>query len=64
MGLQFENLVLNNRKKLIELLNIHLADVIYDNPYFQNTTERKQACKINYLIQTRFDTLYVCEIKF
>lgn len=64
MGLQFENLVLNNRKKIMQLLNINSNDVIYDNPYFQKNTLRQKACQIDYLIQTRFDTLYVCEIKF
>lgn len=64
MGLQFENLVLNNRDKIIELLNISHDDVIYDNPYFQNKTMRQEGCQIDYLIQTRFETLYICEIKF
>ena len=64
MGLQFENLVLNNRAKMIELLNLHYDEVVYDNPYFQNKTTRQEGCQIDYLIQTRFDTLYVCEIKF
>ncbi len=64
MGLQFENLILNNRSKIMQLLNINANDIIYDNPYFQNKTARFDACQIDYLIQTRFDTLYLCEIKF
>lgn len=64
MGLQFENLVLNNRDKIIALLNINQDDIIYDNPYFQNKTLRQEGCQIDYLIQTRFGTLYICEIKF
>ncbi len=64
MGLQFENLVLNNREKIRDLLNIQYNDVIYDNPFFQNKTTRQESCQIDYLIQTRFETLYVCEIKF
>lgn len=64
MGLQFENLVLNNRHKVQELLNIRPEDVIYDNPFFQNHTAAYKGCQIDYLIQTRFNTLYVCEIKF
>lgn len=64
MGLQFENLVLANRQKIQELLGIKPEDVIYDNPYFQNKTVRQEGCQIDYLIQTRHDTLYVCEIKF
>lgn len=64
MGLQFENLVLNNRQSIMELLQIKPDDVIYDNPYFQHKTLRQEGCQIDYMIQTRFDTLYVCEIKF
>lgn len=32
MGLQFENLVLNNRKYLIDILNIRPSHIIADNP--------------------------------
>ncbi len=64
MGLQFENLVLSNRKTIKALLRIKPEDVINDNPYFQTKTVRQEACQIDYLIQTRFNTLYVCEIKF
>ncbi len=64
MGLQFENLVLSNRQQILQLLRINPDDVIYDNPFFQHKTIRQEGCQIDYLIQTRFDTLYVCEIKF
>ncbi len=64
MGLQFENLVLKNRKKIQELLGVKPEDIIYDNPFFQHQTARQKGCQIDYLIQTRQDTLYVCEIKF
>ena len=64
MGLQFENLVLNNRKKILALLGIKAEEVVEDGPFFQQTTTRQTGCQIDYLIQTRFDTLYVCEIKF
>ena len=64
MGLQFENLVLNNRQKILEHLDISARDIIYDNPFFQHTTTRQAGCQIDYLIQTRFSTLYICEIKF
>jgi AAA+ ATPase superfamily predicted ATPase len=64
MGLQFENLVLNNRPTLKKLLGIRLDEVIYDNPYFQRKTKRQEKCQIDYLIQTHFNTLYICEIKF
>ncbi len=64
MGLQFENLILNNREYIWEQLNIHPADIIVDNPFFQRKTERQPGCQIDYLIQTKYNTLFACEIKF
>lgn len=64
MGLQFENLVLNNRKSVHELLAIKPDEIVNENPFFQNKTKRSQGCQIDYMIQTRFNTLYICEIKF
>ncbi len=64
MGLQFENLVLGNRKKLLHILGINPADILYDNPYFQRSTKLGPGCQIDYLIQNRFGTCYLCEIKF
>lgn len=64
MGLQFENLVVNNRDEIFKLLNIDPENVIYDNPFFQKKTTRQKGCQIDYLIQTKFKTLYVIEIKF
>jgi len=64
VGLQFENLVLNNRKLIQKRLQIDPNHIVNDNPYFQRSTKQQQGCQIDYLIQTRFNTLYVCEIKF
>lgn len=64
MGFQFENLVLNNKTCIQKLLSIHPQDIICDGAYFQRKTERMPGCQIDYLIQTKFDTLFVCEIKF
>ncbi len=64
MGLQFENLVLNNRQVIQKLLSIPQADIKIDNPYFQRSTNKKPGVQIDYMIQTRFNTLYLCEIKF
>lgn len=64
MGLQFENLVLSNRSLIHQALNIRPEDLICENPYFQNQTSEQLGCQIDYLIKTKFDTLYVCEIKF
>lgn len=64
MGLQFENLVINNHEAIISLLGIKPEEVMFDNPFFQRPTTRQQGCQIDYLIQTKFDCLYLCEIKF
>jgi hypothetical protein len=64
LGLQFENVVLQNRHSLFQLLGIDPNDIIYDNPYFQRRTQRQRGCPIDYLIQTRDRTLHICEIKF
>lgn len=64
LGLQFENIVLNNRKLLWQMIHLSPEEIISDNPFFQRKTENMPGCQIDYLIQTRFNTLYVCEIKF
>lgn len=64
MALQVENLILHNRHLLRQELNIAQQEIICDNPYFRHSTSLKPGCQIDYLIQTRFNTLYLCEIKF
>ena len=64
MGLQFENLVAHNRKTLWNLLSLSPDEIIMDGPFFQNPTVRQAGCQIDYLIQTRFHNLYLCEVKF
>jgi len=64
MGLQFENLVLNNRKEIQQILGLREEDIISENPFFQRANSKQLSCQVDYLIQTKFDTLYVCEIKF
>lgn len=64
MGLQFENLVLNNRQFIWEQLHIHPGDIISDNPFFQRPQLRKKGCQVDYLIQMKSKMLYACEIKF
>ncbi len=64
MGIQFENLVLKNFHKVFELLRIDPNEVIYDNPYFQRATKSHPGCQIDYLIQLKYNTLYIFEIKF
>ncbi|MBS0655162.1 MAG: hypothetical protein JSR46_05255 [Verrucomicrobia bacterium] len=64
LGLQFENLVLSNRQKLRELLQIPPEEIIYDNAYFQTQTAGRKGCQIDYLVQTKYGALYVGEVKF
>jgi uncharacterized protein len=64
MGLQFENLVLNNRKAIYQLLEIDPSDIINDNPFFQRKTKGQPGCQIDYMIQDKFGSCYLCEIKF
>ncbi len=60
---QLENILLKNRKLIYKALGIHPQDVAIDNPYMQKSTKRKNGCQIDYLIQMRSNTLYVCEVK-
>ncbi|MCP5491815.1 MAG: AAA family ATPase [Chlamydiales bacterium] len=64
IGLQFENLVLENRSQIADFLNIRAEDIVVDNPYIQRPSKSQQGCQIDYLIQTKAKNLYVCEIKF
>ena len=64
MGLQFENLVLHNRELVWNKLRIEPMEIINDNPYLQRQTKNRKGCQIDYLIQSKFNILYVFEIKF
>lgn len=64
LGLQFENLVINNLAKLCELIGINISQVEQAGPFFQKKTTNRSGCQIDLLIQAKFNTLYLCEIKF
>ena len=64
MGLQFENMVLNNRELIFKILGLNVEDIISENPYFQHGTTKQKGCQIDYMIQTKHNSLYICEIKF
>lgn len=64
MGFQFENLVVNNGALLCRLLSISPDEVLFANPYLQTVGARRKGCQIDYLIQTQFNSLYACEVKF
>ena len=38
--------------------------LVFDNPYWQTATQKTRGCQIDYMIQCRNNTVYVCEIKF
>ena len=62
-GFQLENLLLKNRRLIYQALGIHAQDIVIDNPYLQKASGRKKGCQIDYLIQTRSNTLFICEVK-
>lgn len=64
IGFQFENLVLNNLSSLLKKMKVDINDIVMAGPFFQRKTHRQKGCQIDLLIQTRYQTLYLCEIKF
>ncbi len=64
MGLQFENLVIKNKNYLFGSLRIDPAEIVNEGSYFQRKTTKHDGCQVDYLIQSQYNTYYVCEIKF
>jgi hypothetical protein len=62
IGLQFENIILNNYIEVCKVLGISLTSVLNVGSYFQAQTKRQNSCQIDLLIQTK-NTLYLCELK-
>ena len=46
------------------MIGIPAEAIVMDGPFFQSLATRKSRCQVDYMIQTRFNTLYVCEVKF
>ncbi len=63
MGLQFENLVLENLDAIFKALQIPRPIVLSAGPYRQNKTQRQKGCQIDLLIQTK-RSVYLFELKF
>jgi uncharacterized protein len=63
-GLQLEVLLLQNRPLLLEKLGISPVDIVRSGPYRQTKTTTQQGCQIDYLIQTKTNSLFICEFKF
>lgn len=64
IGLQLEQLLLQNPTLLLNTMKITVNDIICDGPFRQSKTTTQQGCQIDYLIQTTTKTLFVCEFKF
>jgi hypothetical protein len=43
---------------------VQADDILNENPFFQHATTKQKGCQIDYMIQTKTGTLYLCEIKF
>lgn len=64
MGLQLESLLLQNRPLLLEKLGISPVDIVRQGPYRQTKTTIQQGCQIDYLMQSKTNSLFICEFKF
>ncbi len=63
LGIQFENLVLENKELVFSALSLTNTNTIeMASSYFQKKTASRKGCQIDLLIQT-INSLYVCEIK-
>ncbi len=64
LGLQIEQLLLQNRSMLLSALGIPPMDICADGPYRQNPTVRQEGCQIDYLVHSATHNLFICEFKF
>ncbi|MCX7049273.1 MAG: ATP-binding protein [Candidatus Sumerlaeota bacterium] len=62
LGLQFENLILNNIQPLAQLMHLARTPLLAAAPYVQKKTARKKGCQIDLLIRTKH-ALYLVEVK-
>jgi uncharacterized protein len=64
MGLQLEQLLLQNRNILLKAIGINPVDIVAQGPFRQSKTTTKRGCQIDYLVQTKTKNLFICEFKF
>jgi hypothetical protein len=57
-------LLQQNRKLIFQTLGISPADVVRQGPYRQTKNSSQPGCQIDYLVQTKTNSLYICEFKF
>lgn len=63
IGLQLEQLLLQNRPLLLKAMGIVPSDIVADGPYRQSKTVNQRGCQVDYLVQTATNNLFVCEFK-
>ena len=64
MGLQFENIILQNRDLILRNLGIVDGQVVSAAPYVQRKKSTNSgACQVDLLIHTDLDVFYLCEFK-
>lgn len=63
MGLQFENLVLNNINNICDITNIKKENIRFAGRYFRHPTKKLKGLEIDLLIVTK-DIVYIVEVKF
>ncbi len=64
MGLGLEDLIINNISLVCEKLRLRPEDIANQGPLRRGATKDNAGYQIDYLIQTRTSSLYICEIKF
>jgi len=64
IGLQLEQLLLQNRTLLLQSIGVYISDIVSDGPFRQSKTTKSSGCQIDYLVQTTTRNLFVCEFKF
>ena len=57
MGLQLEQLLLQNRNVLLKSVGINPADIIASGPFRQSKSTTKAGCQIDFLIHPSFPSL-------
>lgn len=64
LGLQFENLILKNKSKVLDMLQVDYNSILSCSPYFQTkTVKNKGSCQIDLLIVLKSYQIFLCEIK-
>ena len=63
MGLQFENLVLDNLPALLEAIGLVNVPILNAGPFFRAKTQRRPGCQVDLLLRTK-QAVYVFETQF